>query len=51
MKLRLFFFLDKVSVLSEVDGDYCEGPITKEECLLAINHMQNNKSPGLDGLP
>ena len=45
------FFLDKVSVLSEVDSDYCEGPITKEECLLAIKQMQNNKSPGLDGLP
>lgn len=28
----------------------CEGRITKEELVLALHDMENNKSPGLDGL-
>ena len=29
----------------------CDGEITVEECVSAINDMENNKMPGLDGLP
>lgn len=44
-------FLDHVPVLSETNRELCEGQITKEECFLALSKMQNNKSPGQDGLP
>jgi len=29
----------------------CDGEITVEECANAINSMENNKTPGSDGLP
>ena len=35
----------------EEDGDNLGKPITQEEMLQALKGMQNDKSPGLDGLP
>jgi len=29
----------------------CDGKITVEECIAVINSMENNKTPGSDGLP
>jgi len=46
-------YLDKVNLeakLTEQEANLCEGPITLEECLEAVNGMKSNKSPGLDGL-
>jgi len=37
-------------ILTDTEGNACEGPISINECLLAINGMKTNKSPGLDGL-
>jgi len=37
------------NVLTEDLRQRCEGPITKDECLNAINRIKKNKSPGLDG--
>ena len=36
--------------LNSDDANMCEGPVTMEECITAINGMKANKSPGLDGL-
>ena len=38
------------SKLTEQEANLCEGPITLEECIDAVNGMKLNKSPGLDGL-
>lgn len=38
------------NVLSEIDRQQCEGPITKQEMNEAIKKMHLNKSPGPDGL-
>ena len=32
------------------ERNQCEGLITNDECKIALNSMQNNKSPGSDGL-
>ena len=45
------FFLEDVPVLSEEDRDICEGYLTSEEILQALKQMDNNKSPGPDGIP
>ena len=46
------FFLNSLErSLSPEDADLCEGDITIDECLRALNSFKNNKSPGLDGLP
>ena len=37
--------------LHEFDHNRCEGIITKHECWDALSSMNNNKSPGIDGLP
>ena len=29
----------------------CDGKVTVDECVAAINSMENNKTPGMDGLP
>ena len=45
-------FLDKVS-LSKLTGNQtlkCEGPITESEILNALTSMDNDKSPGNDGI-
>ena len=46
------FFLDDPSLprLVASDANMLDGPITKDECVLALKAMANNKSPGLDGL-
>ena len=36
--------------LSESERVFCEAPITLEELTKALNSMENNKSPGFDGL-
>ena len=43
-------FIDDLPVLSDLDKDICEGEITIEEILLSLKGMENNKSPGPDGL-
>ncbi len=46
------FFLNSLErSLSPEEADLCEGDITMDECLRALNSFKNNKSPGLDGLP
>lgn len=37
--------------LSDEERDSVEGIITKDEIMIALKGMKNNKSPGLDGLP
>ena len=37
--------------LSEVDKNYLETPLTKNEVYCAVKSMKTNKTPGLDGLP
>ena len=39
-----------MSQLNEFDPNKCEGIITKRECWDALSSMNNNKSPGNDGL-
>ena len=36
--------------LTENDKNSCEGKMTEPELLQAVNAMENNKSPGIDGL-
>lgn len=45
------YFLSDVPQLNETDKELCEGPISVGECNAALKLMQNDKSPGLDGLP
>ena len=43
-------FLPKQDVaLSEEEKNFCDNDISKNECLLALRAMKNDKSPGLDG--
>ena len=37
--------------LDDIERNSCEGELTPEECLLALKSMDNNKTPGSDGLP
>ena len=39
------------STLSSSQADLCEGPLTIDECRLALLGMAKRKAPGLDGLP
>lgn len=39
------------STLSSNQADLCEGPLTIDECHLALLGMAKRKAPGLDGLP
>ena len=43
-------FLEHVPKLSNEDSARCEGQITKEEIFTALRDMENNRSPGPDGL-
>ena len=45
------YLLTKAAPLAENLADLCEGMITGAECTEAIKQMDNNKSPGSDGLP
>ncbi len=37
--------------LSDEERQLCDGTVSENECLKAINHMKPNKSPGDDGIP
>jgi len=43
-------FLTDLPHLDSNQATFCEGPITSDEILSALQSMQNNKSPGPDGL-
>jgi len=46
-------FLEPKSLPAKLDNErqnLCEGPITAEECLAALNTFYHNKAPGTDGL-
>ena len=36
--------------ISEADKIKCEGILTEYECFISLKNMQNNKSPGSDGI-
>jgi hypothetical protein len=44
------YFLEDIPTLSQESSEHCEGEITVEECKRALKEMENNKSPGPDGL-
>ena len=48
----MFKYLESINIpqLHEFDCNICEGIITKRECWDALSSMNNNKSPGNDGL-
>ena len=41
---------ESLSQLTSNDSDKCEGNITLQECYDSLKLLQNNKSPGCDGL-
>lgn len=45
------YFLQDIPTLNTESSKQCEGHITLDECKRALKQMQNNKSPGPDGLP
>ena len=46
------FFLQHISChLSASERDLCDGPLTFDECKVALDAMAPGKSPGLDGFP
>ena len=47
---RINFFDDSIKKLDETEKQTCEGLITELECAKALKGMQNNKSPGSDGI-
>ena len=47
---RINFFDDSIKKLDETEKQACEGLITELECTKALKGMQNNKSPGSDGI-
>ena len=44
-------FLNVIDRLPSSVLETCDGKITVEECAAAISSMENNKTPGSDGLP
>lgn len=50
-ELDAFFENIKIPVLTEVDREGLEAPITLEEIQQAVTEMANQKSPGPHGLP
>ena len=49
---QLYDYLSEVSTpsLAKEEDEICEGKLTLQECLTALNQMPGNKSPGNDGL-
>ena len=45
-----FFGYKNMKHLTKANQDYCDQPITLQECSLALKQMKNNKTPGTDGL-
>ena len=46
-----FFPADNEIRISREQSESCEGPLTTEECLVALKAMESGKSPGSDGFP
>ena len=46
-----FFPADNEIRISREPSESCEGPLTTEECLVALKAMESGKSPGSDGFP
>ena len=46
----LWNFKENIIPLENDDMLSCEGKVTQEECLKALNEFKNEKSPGTDGL-
>ena len=46
-----FFPTKNETKLSENERHSCEGPLTTQECLIALKSMKSGKSPGSDGFP
>ena len=44
-------FFENITPVENMDQQMCEGKVSTEECLKALNDFQNEKSPGTDGLP
>ena len=44
-------FFEYITPLEITDQQMCEGKVSADECLKALNDFQNEKSPGTDGLP
>ena len=44
-------FFEYITPLEIADQQMCEGKVSADECLKALNDFQNEKSPGTDGLP
>ena len=44
-------FSENITPLKDADKQMCEGKVSAEECLKALNDFQNEKSPGTDGPP
>jgi len=44
-------FFENIILLENTDQQMCQGKVSAEECLKALNDFQNEKSPGTDGLP
>ena len=43
--------LEEQKRLSQEEHSFCEGPLSKKECLEALKSMASGKTPGSDGLP
>ena len=46
-----FFPANNETRISREQSESCEGPLTTEECLVALKAMESGKSPGSDGFP
>ena len=44
------FISDNLNKITEEERLSCEGKLTEYECQLALNTMNNNKSPGSGGI-
>ena len=44
------FFNNTMPSISEAEKIKCEGILTEYECFMSLKNMQNNKSPGSDGI-
>ena len=44
-------FFENICTLENTDQQMCEGKVSAEECLKALNDFKNEISPGRDGLP
>ena len=44
-------FSENIAPLDDTDKLMCEGKVSAEECLKALNDFKNEKLPGTDGLP